>query len=258
MPVTSYTTIDGEIISENRGGTERDYVSDALGSTIALLDSTQTKTDTWTYWPYGEVKSRTGTNATPFQFVGTRGYHRDSSIKTYIRARYLDMQRGRWSTQDPIRFGGYDWNLYSYATSNPTTIVDPSGWGSKCPSKPKAACFACAFKIGNATGEGSLIACRAASAWCGYTPPGGCSEWTKDLPPIPPPTTIGPEPPGYIPPDYPRLKRAPCSAWQTKVCSVNCGTLGLDWTCWEDEGCRCFGQLEGDVVFLTPAQRGVL
>lgn len=31
MPVTTYTTIDGEIVSENRGGVERDYLADALG-----------------------------------------------------------------------------------------------------------------------------------------------------------------------------------------------------------------------------------
>ena len=52
MPVTNYTTLDGEIVYENRGGVERDYVPDALGSTVALLDSAQAKTDTFTYWPY--------------------------------------------------------------------------------------------------------------------------------------------------------------------------------------------------------------
>ena len=52
-----YTVIDGEVVSENRGGVERDYVPDPLGSTVALLDNTQTKTDTFTYWPYGEVKT---------------------------------------------------------------------------------------------------------------------------------------------------------------------------------------------------------
>ena len=66
MKVT-YTTINGEIISENRNGVERDYVPDPLGSTLALLYNTQIKTDTFTYWPYGQVKTRTGTTASPFQ-----------------------------------------------------------------------------------------------------------------------------------------------------------------------------------------------
>ena len=49
-----YTTLDGEIVSENRRGVMRDYVPDPLGSTVALLDNTQTQTDTFSYWPYGE------------------------------------------------------------------------------------------------------------------------------------------------------------------------------------------------------------
>ena len=79
--------LDGEIVSENRNGVIRDYVPDALGSTVALLDNTQTITDTFSYFPSGTVASRTGTTATPFQFVGTKGYHADSSGKTYVRAR---------------------------------------------------------------------------------------------------------------------------------------------------------------------------
>lgn len=76
------------------------YVPDPLGSTVALLDNTQTKTDTWVYWPYGEVKTRTGTNATAFQFVGTLGYYQDSATRAYVRARYLDTQKGRWLTEE--------------------------------------------------------------------------------------------------------------------------------------------------------------
>ena len=127
MATVSYTVIDGEIISENRNGVERDYMPDPLGSTLALLDNTQTKTDTFTYWPYGEVKARTGTTPTPFQYIGTRGYYQDSSTKTYVRARYLDTQKGRWMTADPIGFVGGDWNLYRVANANPLNHVDPSG-----------------------------------------------------------------------------------------------------------------------------------
>jgi hypothetical protein len=90
-----YTSIGGEIVSENRAGAERDYLPDPLGSTVALLNSAQTKTDTVTYWPYGEVKTRTGATATPFQYVGTRGYYRDSSKRTYSRARYQTALVGR-------------------------------------------------------------------------------------------------------------------------------------------------------------------
>ena len=127
MGTVRYTVINGAVLSENRNGTKRDYLPDPLGSTLALLDNTQTKTDTFAYWPYGEVASRTGTTATPLQYVGTQGYYKDSSSRTYVRARTLDIRAGRWMTQDPIGFEGGDWNLYRYVGNRPTTFVDPSG-----------------------------------------------------------------------------------------------------------------------------------
>ena len=52
-----YIVVNIEVISENRAGVKRTYVPDSLGSTLALLDNIQTKTDTWSFWPYGEVRS---------------------------------------------------------------------------------------------------------------------------------------------------------------------------------------------------------
>jgi RHS repeat-associated protein len=122
-----YTVINGEVVAEKRGGVRRQYVPDPLGSTVALLDSTQTKTDTFDYWPYGEEAIRTGTTATPFQFVGTAGYYRDSATKAYVRARYLNARFGRWVTEDPIGLYGREMVLYSYVRSSPVVFVDPSG-----------------------------------------------------------------------------------------------------------------------------------
>src|SRR2546423_3059373 len=115
-----YTTVGGRVLSENRGGTKRDYVADPLGSTVALLDNTQTQTDTFTYWPYGENRTRTGTNVTPFQFVGTLGYYRDSASRTYVRARTLRTDQGRWMTEDPDVLDDGGFGRYGYATSAPT------------------------------------------------------------------------------------------------------------------------------------------
>ena len=42
-----YTVVGGEILSELRDGVKRDYVPDPSGSTVALLDSMQTITDTF-------------------------------------------------------------------------------------------------------------------------------------------------------------------------------------------------------------------
>ena len=122
-----YTVVNGEVLSENRGGVKRDYLPDTQGNTIGLIDSTQTITDTFSYYPYGEVASRTGTTTTPFQFLGTLGYYRDSASRTYVRARTLNTAQGRWMTQDPIGFKGGDINLYRYVANRPTVLTDPSG-----------------------------------------------------------------------------------------------------------------------------------
>jgi len=127
MGTVCYTVVNGEVLSENRDGVERDYLPDTQGNTIGLLDNTQTITDTFSYYPYGEVVSRTGTTATPFQFLGTLGYYRDSASRTYVRARTLNTAQGRWMTQDPIGFKGGDVNLYRYVANRPTVLTDPSG-----------------------------------------------------------------------------------------------------------------------------------
>lgn len=66
MGTVRYTVIDGEVVAEKRNGVRKQYVPDPLGSTAAMLDSTQVQTDTFSYWPYGEVASRTG--STPMTF----------------------------------------------------------------------------------------------------------------------------------------------------------------------------------------------
>ncbi len=125
MKVTC-TVIDGEIMSECRNGVERGYMPDIQGNTIALLDNTQTITDTFEYWPYGEVRTRTGTTATRFQFVGTRGYYTDANGRAYVRARYLRTTLTRWLTEDPIGFKA-GMNKYGYCGQRTSTFSDASG-----------------------------------------------------------------------------------------------------------------------------------
>lgn len=122
-----YTVLDGEVLAEKRGGARRELVPDPLGSTVALLDSSQAITDTLAYWPYGEERSRTGATATPIRFVGTLGYYRDSTARSYVRARYLDRTRARWLTQDPIQDWKSSSNLLAYCRDAPITITDPRG-----------------------------------------------------------------------------------------------------------------------------------
>ena len=123
MPTVNYTTMNGRIVGENRNGVKSDYMSDPLGNTIGLLDESGTRTDTWTYWPYGEVRTHAGSSQTPFTWVGVLGYY-SSGARSYVRARFMEPGLGRWATVDPL------WPRqpsYRYANSRPVERSDRSG-----------------------------------------------------------------------------------------------------------------------------------
>ena len=60
-----YSTVNGTLAYENRGGVETEFVPDPLGSVIACRNALGTTTYTAKYGPYGEVRTETGTNASP-------------------------------------------------------------------------------------------------------------------------------------------------------------------------------------------------
>lgn len=124
MPTTTYTIVHGEVLSENRNGTERAYLFDVIGSTMALADSSQTITDTFSYWPFGEQKSHAGVTATPLLFLGAYGATRDSATRTHIGAREFRTNLARWSQKDRLRA---DRTRYSYAFDNPISYHDANG-----------------------------------------------------------------------------------------------------------------------------------
>lgn len=125
MATVTYTVFSGEVLSENRNGVERDYVPDPSGNVVALLDDSQNITDTFQYWSYGELMSRTGSTPISFKFGGALGYYTDGDGSIYVRRRRLDPETGRWQTVDP--FWPSD-EPYSYAYTNPVTFHDASGF----------------------------------------------------------------------------------------------------------------------------------
>lgn len=124
MGTVRYTVVNGQVVAENRNGVRKTYVPDPSGSTIALLDDKQKITDTFSYSPFGELKSRTGTTPTPFQYIGTRGYYTNPSNRVYVRARTYQSSYARWMTVDPLWPGE---SAYGYARNNPVRWGDPSG-----------------------------------------------------------------------------------------------------------------------------------
>ncbi len=119
----TYTVMDGMILGESRANVERDYVPEPIGSTAGLLDGAQTLTDTFEYWPYGEVATSSGTTNTPFTFCGTLGYFFAAGYG-YVRNRFYRPDLAQWMSVDR------KWPnqpAYSYCQGQPTMKIDPTG-----------------------------------------------------------------------------------------------------------------------------------
>jgi len=103
------------------------YHFNAIGSTIAMTDSSQTMVNKYAYDPFGKVTNQEEAIAQPFKFVGQYGVMTEPNGFYYMRARYYDPQVGRFISEDPIGFEGGDVNLYAYVGNNPVTLIDPNG-----------------------------------------------------------------------------------------------------------------------------------
>jgi len=99
-------------------------LTDALGSTIALVNSSGNIVTQYTYDPFGNTTVSGSANGNVFQFTGREN---DGNGLYYYRARYYSPQLGRFISQDPLRFMSGDTNLYRYVFNNPLSLIDPSG-----------------------------------------------------------------------------------------------------------------------------------
>ncbi len=121
-----YVSAEGELLAEKRGGSRFWYVPDPLASVIAMLDSTQSQPDTRHYWPYGEVRTQTGSSASPFRYLGAEQAHRDSDARTYLEADDLSTRLGGWITApDPMELPEYAYRLNA---NNPLTQAEFMAW----------------------------------------------------------------------------------------------------------------------------------
>lgn len=144
MPLTSRVTSGARrLVAETRSGTRCYHQHDALGSTIALIDSSANVTDTYRYWPYGEVSAATGSTETPFKFCGAWGYHTDKTGRCYVRRRMLNAKLSRWQSVDAV------WPRqpsYCYVGNSPLSHIDPTGLyiesdpSGPCEGKPSRCC----------------------------------------------------------------------------------------------------------------------
>ncbi|TLY46761.1 MAG: RHS repeat-associated core domain-containing protein, partial [Gammaproteobacteria bacterium] len=105
----------------------RYFLTDVLGSTLALTDTSRAIQQTYAYEPYGEVTS-TGSSNNPYQYTGREN---DGTGLYYYRARYYSPSMKRFISEDPIGLGGGA-NSYAYVHGSPTNKRDPSGRMQQC------------------------------------------------------------------------------------------------------------------------------
>jgi RHS repeat-associated protein len=112
-----------EIFSRSDSSGTLTPLVDALGSTIALVDSSGNLVTSYAYEPFGGtvLSGQSGGNA--FQYTGREN---EGNGLYFYRARYYSPALGRFTTEDPLGLSAGP-NPYAYALGNPISFSDPSG-----------------------------------------------------------------------------------------------------------------------------------
>jgi len=102
-------------------------ISDHLGSPRLILNIADgTVAQQIDYDEWGIENSRTNPSfENPFGFAGGL-YDQDTGLVRF-GARDYDPEIGRWTSKDPIGFGGGSTNFYSYILNEPINFIDPLG-----------------------------------------------------------------------------------------------------------------------------------
>jgi len=101
------------------------YHADGLGSITSLSSSAGSIANTYTYDSFGKLTASTGSLVNPFRYTA-----RESDTETalyYYRARYYDLQTGRFLAEDPLQFAGGGTDFYAYSFNNSANLSDPTG-----------------------------------------------------------------------------------------------------------------------------------
>jgi RHS repeat-associated protein len=117
----------GGLLSRVLNGQPYYYLTDALGSTLAIVNGSGSLQQDYVYDVYGTVIRQDGSLGSEFQFTGQQT---DATGLQYLRARYYDPSTGRFLSRDPLPKCVADpasHHLYAFANEAPTNAIDPSG-----------------------------------------------------------------------------------------------------------------------------------
>jgi len=110
-------------------GTVNYYVSDHLGSSHVVTNSSGTILDDSDFYPYGGERSYSSSSGNTRKFTGKE---RDSeSGLDDFAARFYTSNYGRFLSADDAKYvktaDPQSWNLYGYVANNPINSADPTG-----------------------------------------------------------------------------------------------------------------------------------
>ena len=133
-----YTVAGGMLISQtDDSDVTRYFLSDAQGTTRALLSDTGTVVAEYTYDAFGNINETIDPDEPDTTYLYT-GQQYDPYSELYsLRARYYSPTQGRFLTRDTWAYdyeNPFELNRYAYGANNPATLIDPSGhatatWG---------------------------------------------------------------------------------------------------------------------------------
>jgi RHS repeat-associated protein len=182
-------------------GTYR-ILSDHLGSPRLVVDvNSGNVIETINYDEFGNESDTlasslpTGYQRLPFGFAG--GLYDPDTTLVRFGARDYDASVGRWTSKDPIRFGGRQINLYVYVGNDPVNRRDVRGKGPlscmACAALSSGAYAACGLAEPE-LGPGAVDVCTEALNFAGASPDDACREACEPDPNPPPQPSPGPGP----------------------------------------------------------------
>jgi RHS repeat-associated protein len=105
------------------------YLTDAVGSVVALTDQNGVVQTQYSYGPFGATASTGAASDNPYQFAGRELDPNGGFGIYYFRARYYDsLELNRFLERDPNGLSGGNYaTLYAYVGNSPLNGTDPTG-----------------------------------------------------------------------------------------------------------------------------------
>jgi RHS repeat-associated protein len=113
-----------EVFQRSDAAGPMSFLTDALGSTVALTDSTGVSQAQYSYDPFGNTSPGGAGSTNSFAYTGRE---LDAAGLYFYRARYYNPSLQRFISEDPAQLQGGSSNFYAYAADAPTQFKDPSG-----------------------------------------------------------------------------------------------------------------------------------